>query len=150
MKKLLIELGILIVIGLFLLACCGCSSNPVENPVNKLTSNPDLYKFFETANNAYFGDRLPKKIILDWNLTEDNMAQVDVLKNGLFHISFNEKYCLAERNAHLTMYHEMCHIETWDEKSPETERHGPRWRTCMLRLDLQGAFRRELIDYYRE
>jgi predicted SprT family Zn-dependent metalloprotease len=109
----------------------------------------DLNKFYETANNAYFGDRLPKDTLIDWTETGEAMARTDC-SGGKCRISFNEKYIASERYIHITEYHEMCHIETWDEQDYETEYHGPRWRACMLRLDIAGAFRREIIDYYQE
>lgn len=62
-------------------------------------------------------------------------------------ISFNLAYSLAGRTAAYTMLHEQCHIKTWGK---EGNGHGKVWRSCMLQLDSQGAFRELLIDNYSE
>jgi hypothetical protein len=108
----------------------------------------DLDKWYATYNAEYFNDKLPKNTIISWNEVDDRyMATTTVLPSGRYHIAFNKKYCLADRVAHITLLHEDCHILTFTEVSEgKKEEHGPRWRTCMLHLALQGAFESELID----
>jgi hypothetical protein len=100
----------------------------------------------EGFNSEYFGDKLPKDIVIDWNERDDhNMATTTTLPDGRFHIALNEKYCLATRIAHVTLLHEDCHVLTFSEVEDGKE-HGPRWKTCMVNLSQQHAFENELID----
>jgi hypothetical protein len=69
---------------------------------------------------------------------------------------FSPAYNLAPRDANLHELHEMCHIKTWvDDQQKlilgpeELTRHGKHWRSCMIDLDNQGAFRNVLIDFYK-
>jgi hypothetical protein len=124
------------------------SIQPAKFQPNKVwTAETDVTNFYQAANSAYFGDRLPKDTVLDWSETRLTYMATTVYSDSKFHIMFNPTYIASTRYIHLTEYHEMCHIETWTEQ-PDT--HGPRWRTCMLRLDMSGAFRREIIDGHNE
>ena len=115
----------------------------------------DLELAYKDFNQMYFRDRLPKDVVIDF--AESNMmATTAKMSDGRFHIAFNERYNQSIRQARETELHEMCHIATWralSEMTSEeilTNQHGRRWRSCMLQLDMQGAFRREIIDYYEE
>ena len=142
-KLLLLEATVLTV----LVALFGSVQQPKFQPSKTWTSETNLNDFYQTANNAYFGDRLPKDTILDWTETRSlYMATTTKVGSG-FHVAFNPAYIASTRYIHLTEYHEMCHIESWIERPDE---HGPKWRTCMLRLETAGAFRREIIDGYKE
>jgi len=110
----------------------------------------DLDKWYAVYNTEFFDDKLPRNPVIDWGEYDGNrMASTTVLPDGRFHIAFNEKYCLAERTARLVLLHEQCHVQTFSEvnRDPKSE-HGPRWRTCMLNLYQQGAFKKTLIDGY--
>lgn len=110
--------------------------------------------WYSEYNSGYFQDKLPNDVVIDYGeYNPDFMATTSQLPDGRFHIAFNEVYTKAPRVAHITLLHEMCHVKTFDERDPETVHtlggsHGPRWRRCMLILDFDGAFRRELIDAY--
>lgn len=108
----------------------------------------DLDKQYQIYNSEFFNDKLPRDTVVDWGeYNSDRMGSTTILPDGRFHIAFNERYCLADRTVHLVMLHEDCHIQTFSEitRDPKSE-HGPRWRTCMLNLYQQGAFKRDLID----
>ncbi len=112
-----------------------------------------LYGQYQEFNEEYFGNKLPKDIIIDHNEPKMMASTMYLSGIGRFYISFNDKYTLAERVADETLLHEQCHIATWSEQPTDgtfdqSKRHGPRWRACMLQLDMQGAFRTELIDGY--
>lgn len=114
----------------------------------KIDLPKDLDKWYSIYNSEYFGDKLPKDTVIDWSEYDPNrMSSTSVLPDGRFHIAFSEKYCLADRTAHIVLLHEDCHIATFSEitRDPKSE-HGPRWRTCMLNLYQQGAFKKDLID----
>ena len=108
----------------------------------------NLHAVYVEFNGQYFNNRLPKNIVIDYSEAGDFMATTMLMTDGRYHIAFNEKYVTAKRVERETLLHEMCHVRTFAENDLLTGNHGPRWRTCMLNLDLQGAFRRELIDFY--
>jgi SprT-like family len=105
----------------------------------------DLYKWYQIYNTEFFDDKLPRNVVIDWDEHDPSrMAATSKLPDGRFHITFNQRYCLADRVAHMALLHEDCHIVTWAERVPDV--HGPAWRTCMLNLYQTGAFKAELID----
>lgn len=146
-QVILLEIIVLIVIGLV-----GVSL-PAHRSAHALPGSPhNLDKVYQEFNTEYFQDSLPKNVIVDFSETDGNMATTNKLADGKFRISFNKKYITAQRIAREIMLHEQCHIKAWGnltEEDWETESHGKKWRTCMLNLDIEGAFRRELIDYYQ-
>ena len=103
-----------------------------------------LEKVYTEYNAEYFGNKLPKDVVIDYNLHDPEFVALTRKPFGPFHISFNPAYAGADRTADLTMLHEMCHIKTWGDD------HGSKWRACMIELELGGAFRVELIDSYKE
>jgi len=113
-----------------------------------------LQGIYPLFNDAYFENKLPQDVEIDLLEHDPNsMATTDCTSsNKNCKIHFNYKYVVAPRNAELTMLHEMCHIPTFDEHVPgasgQVALHGPHWRICMLKLDIQGAFRYILIDGY--
>jgi SprT-like family len=107
----------------------------------------DLLGFFEEYNEAFFNKKLPENTIVDWDEHGEVMARTKLV-GGQYHIALNQKYSAANRFARLMVLHEMCHIKNFDEEDPKTENHGPRWRTCMLKIEIQGGNRAILIDGY--
>lgn len=132
MKKLLL------IISLVLVLSYSVSANRSEDA--------ETYQEFNTQ---YFGNRLPKNILIDDALDDPNkIATTMKMEDGRFHIQFNLNYARAYRVRRMVMLHEQCHVQEWSEVSvgfPVSE-HGKRWRTCMLMLDAEGAFRSEWID----
>lgn len=112
--------------------------------------------WYAEYNSGYFQDKLPKDVVIDYGeYRPDFIATTSLLKDGRYHIAFNEDLAKAPRVAHLFLLHEMCHVKTFDEDDLETRAtlggsHGPRWQRCMLILDFDGANRRELIDGYKQ
>lgn len=100
------------------------------------------YRIF---NEQYFDNKLPKDVVIDYSESVD-MASTMKMRDGRFHIAFNDKFVAAPRIMNIVLIHEQCHVKTWEE----ILKHGPLWRTCMLTLDATGAFRNELIDNYEE
>lgn len=149
-----VALVILLVLWYFLLCLHFCpKKEPVTLPALSNVDLPkDLDKWFEGTNSEFFDEKLPKDTVIDWGeYDNDRMGSTTILPDGRFHIAFNEKYCLATRVAHLVLLHEECHVFTFSEikKNDPASEHGPRWRTCMLNLYQQGAFKSDLIDGYK-
>ena len=114
-----------------------------------------LQKIYPILNESYFDNKLPKDVKIDMLETEPNyMASTTCEDDGTgCTIHFNYKYVISPRHAELVMLHEGCHIATYNEHvwgaDGQEVMHGPRWRTCMLKVDIQGANRYILIDGYR-
>jgi hypothetical protein len=112
--------------------------------------NQNMRVWYSDYNDSYFSGKLPKDVILDFSQTDPRfVATTDRIKKNRYHIAFNEDYVKTSVVGHLTLLHEMCHIPTYDEYDEVNGYHGRKWRACMTSLDLQGAFRRELIDSYQ-
>ena len=117
-------------------------------PVLRHERPNDLYTVYAEQNEKYFDFLLPLDTTIDWDEYRDiAMGSTKKLLNGRFHISLNEKYCLAERTAYLTLLHEECHIIAWDEHERGFV-HGFVWQGCMLNAERRGANREILIDNY--
>lgn len=114
-----------------------------------------LQRTFHTYNDAYFDGRLNTPEI-DLDETQA-MATTHCSTGGVdCRLKFNPDFIKATRVANLSLLHEMCHMETWDDDQDklilapdDLTRHGKHWRDCMAGLDDQGAFRGILIDFYR-
>jgi hypothetical protein len=132
----------------------GCNSSSASTS-DELPNVAFFQQIYDTYNNQYFDNKLPKTVDID--LLEPNdkfMASTMCDSIGVnCKIHFNMKYVSADRVARITMKHEMCHVKTWmkdmDSLGMQVE-HGKIWRSCMLQLDIQGAFRQDIIDGYVE
>jgi hypothetical protein len=100
-----------------------------------------LQTIYDQYNGWWFGDELPKDVILRYGPAVDvqgrsNMA-ITRMHYGRFITEFNPKYNQADTHLKMNMLHEQCHIATWGQ---EFDDHGPKFQACMLRLANQGAF----------
>ena len=132
-----------------LVALCSylVQSRGVPSPTAAL-SVAQLQTTYDAFNEEYFANSLPKNTVVDYDEYDDDfMATTQVISGKRFHIALNENYTGGARNARLVLLHEQCHIKTWGQ---DRDQHGKLWRSCMLQLDMQGAFREQLIDGYRE
>jgi len=104
---------------------------------------------YEIYNQAYFKNQLPKDTVIDFSETRDlYIALTSKLPDGRFHIALNKKYVRTPVFGDLILLHESCHIPTYDYYDAVDGYHGKEWRACMTNLDLQGAFRFELIESF--
>lgn len=161
-EKVLLTI-LLAVIASWLFGCCrpAIKEHYVEVPApvsgDRLPDAAFFEKSYAIYNEAYFDNKLPKVITITIDLLEPNdkfMASTmcdDIGVNCKMH--FNLKYVSADRIAKITLKHEMCHVKTWmrdmDSLGVQND-HGRVWRACMLQLDMQGAFRQDIIDNYVE
>jgi SprT-like family protein len=107
-----------------------------------------LKEFYDEYNDEFFRGTLPKDTVVDYSEQEDYIATTSQLPDGRYKIAFNEKYASAPRVARIFLLHEQCHVQNFDENDKPTRNHGKRWRACMVMLDIEGAFRQQLIDSY--
>lgn len=100
-------------------------------------SNSALDRWYAAANEAYFNNALPKDTVIRYGVLPNNvMGTTTRLPNG-FQIDLSAKYNVAPATLQLTLFHEMCHVETWTTDFG----HGLKWQACMHRLDMEGAFK---------
>jgi hypothetical protein len=116
----------------------------IANLTNDGPTVPDLLGFYETYNEEFFQNKLPRNTVVDWSETDSHLMARVRETNGVFHIGLNLKFSSANRIARLMILHEMCHIKYFDDS------HGPLWRGCMLTLEMEGANRAILIDGLEE
>ncbi len=109
---------------------------------------------YQTYNELYFDNKLPKKIEI---LEEDVPDSKEQLMGATFHTvgthyykmyispTFNE----SQNEEEWTLMHEQCHILVWEQKEEEGtaqiyaavgNRHGKIFQDCMLDLAKKGAF----------
>ena len=157
-EKVLITI-LLAVIASWLFGCCRYQERFVRvgSPATE-SGLPDaayFQKAYAAYNEGYFHNRLPQVINIDTLEPNDKfMASTMCDDTGrVCDMHFNLKYVAATRVADITLKHEMCHVAKWmkdmDSLGVQVD-HGKNWRSCMLQLDMQGAFRQDLIDGYWE
>lgn len=98
-------------------------------------SFPRLANWYSSYNMQYFDDGLPRDTELVYGPLKDAMGETTRV-GGRFRITIDKRWAPAEVTQEATLLHEMCHVETWTE----LDKHGPRWRTCVKRLQIAGAF----------
>lgn len=138
-----------VLLSLFVLPRAGSPSVAIHDRIGSPHGLDSIYREF---NEQYFSEKLPKNVLIDFSEHGPYLATTEKMIDGRFRIAFNSDYVTAQRVAREVMLHEQCHIKTWvdteDEEDFKTGRHNRRWIACMLTVDMQGGFRRELIDYY--
>jgi len=123
-------------IAVGLLGLC-CLSLQAEDP-------KELKHQYDGYNTAYFHGKLPKDTLIS-KRTDPSSYAYTTNKNGVFIITFSKSYNLGQRYDELTLLHEMCHIQEWDE-AVKMQLHGPKWRVCMYKLKMAGAFDELIIE----
>jgi hypothetical protein len=126
--------------------------SPLPDTVDSeaITTVVYLRKTYQVYNEAYFRNRLPKDPIIDFEgILKGRAAETWCDGDLNCEIHFRKFYVAAPRFADLALLHEMCHIQAWG-LDDDNDGHGPKWRACMMNLDLQGAWRTILIDRYWE
>jgi len=131
-------LRVVFVIWLVLLAAIWFSFRTKHG--NGSLTDAQLQRWYEGANEEYFANKLPKNVTVKWgDLSWDNdIGLTQHRPDGSYTITIDPKENPARSEALLTLFHETCHIATWN--SGFLDVHGPPFQTCMLRLAEKGAF----------
>lgn len=108
-----------------------------------LTVN-ELQVQYASNNDQFFQGKLPK-VAIDFLETNPNYLAATRKESGGFRISFNPVLAKSARLDDYLLLHEACHIATWEDSA-----HGVEWRACMLKLDMQDAFREIFIYSFQE
>lgn len=97
-------------------------------------------KLYQKHNKEYFGGKLRKARVVS---SEDPVKFGDLAdtfwpgEEPLIMIAPSKMATLNA--AELVLFHEQCHVEGGPPKDG-VDNHGPRWKGCMRRLALSGAF----------
>jgi hypothetical protein len=148
------KIALAILLGFLVSWLFGCSRQPSIDSGAGTTDLKYLQRDYAVFNEMFFASRLPSDVQIDAsNENPEKQADTHCRPDGSqCRMSFNLKYTLAQRNADVVMLHEMCHVATWsqitvqDFQTPDQAFHGPQWRSCMVGLEIEGAFRFVLID----
>jgi hypothetical protein len=161
------KIAFTVALGVIAWMLFGCGSRdkffptPLPSTTGGDTDAMYLQHLYATYNEQYFQNRLTLTPVITVDLTGPNEADTGCDGNdgtGCT-IRFNLHYTAAPRTAQSVLLHEMCHIKVWkthvstDSFPPDPASefyHDRSWRSCMLSLDAEGAFRVINIDYYRE
>lgn len=119
----------------------------VPAPYSNDTNLTKLRAWYAEYNEEFFDNSLPTDVKIDLSLRNGRMAESSFPEFKAYRISFDPHYVASERVGRFTLLHEMCHVKTWGETTDSY--HGPRWRTCMLQIDLNDGFRNIIIDKYQ-
>jgi hypothetical protein len=135
MKKVLVTIGV----ALTLLASSVWTQE--HKPIDMTGADRYLANFYGGSNDVYFDGKLPKNVTVlyepnvSWNGDEDLGLTTNDYGTH-YTIRINSYYVRDMKHGEMTMYHEECHLATWNEFN----QHGPAWKQCMRRLAEQGAF----------
>ena len=97
-----------------------------------------LKAWYDGYNEQYFSNLLPSDTVVSYGNAGGNIA-ITFKDSARFHIVLEQRYNLAPNQAHESLLHEECHIETWSAHD-SLDGHGVAWRGCMDRLYKAGAF----------
>jgi hypothetical protein len=120
-------------------------------PSSHFTVSPAA--LYETYNELYFDNKLPKKIdILEADVpdsTEQLMGlTLHTVGTHYYKMYISPTFNDSEGQEEMTTLHEMCHQEVWEEKEANgtaaqadpKDSHGVPFQNCMKRLARQDAF----------
>lgn len=96
---------------------------------------PRLTRWYRTYNEKYFNNELPEDIKLLWESHSEHLGTVRV--DEKFEIRINPVLAIIPPYARLCLLHEMVHVKLWP-----SIKHGSKFQAEMMRLALEGAFRK--------
>lgn len=114
-------------------------SFPIATPfdAHPHLTDQDLQGWYETYRRMYFGKDLPDAKVFWTDLPEGLMGQTNKTPEGNFEIRIDRKANPAQKEALMTLLHEMCHVDMW---ALEFDDHGKMWQFDMHRLADEDAF----------
>ena len=104
----------------------------------KTTFNKEAVATYDSLNTEWFFNKLPvAKVYLSKPPCDNGcLGYTHKEDNGIYSIYIDPKMNPAGVERQLTLFHEMCHVETYGADM----QHGPKWVGCMRRLAADGAF----------
>jgi hypothetical protein len=99
-----------------------------------MMTNEDIQNRYHFFNRKYFGNRLPKDMVVRFS-DVDGLGVLHTQWDRPLYIYISKKMRYSWSNSCMTLLHEMVHVEF-----PKLE-HGPTFHRRMLKLARQGAFR---------
>lgn len=111
-----------------------------------IVDNAMLQTWFEEYNESYYNGRLPKDTRVFWAdlhsrpnkaMGETTCSMSPENKPVNCTVRIDPLYNNVISTTRETLLHETCHVATYAEDLE----HGPRWRTCIDTLWVEGAFK---------
>jgi hypothetical protein len=95
-----------------------------------------LKSFYSETNANYFNNELVQNPTITLSDLKDAMGHTDIYESGTVHIYIDRHSHPLEKEAEMTMAHEMCHLRS---ESPFDE--SEEFQGCMVDLAKRGAFK---------
>lgn len=95
---------------------------------------------FVAFDDEYFGGDLSKNTIVTYIDNGPDADIGDTECNLVCSINVNAYYDRSEKEADMTLLHEMCHADLFTRHEYEYDPHGPKWEACMHQLADERAF----------
>jgi hypothetical protein len=125
MRKVLIVLAMTVLAGLIY---------GRENPY--APTDEKLKTFYSETNANYFNNELIKNPTITTTNLNDAMGHTDIYESGKVHIYIDKFSNPIEKQAEMTLAHEMCHLKSGSSFDESAEFQG-----CMVYLAKLGAFK---------
>lgn len=126
------------------------ASGSLRSTTPKLDVPPQT--LYNEANELYFHNELPRDgrvVMVEGDIPTRTSKSEEVVaityitqsRPRTYKTIISTKYNLALPVEELSVLHEACHIELYEEDTPNYDgQHGPEFQNCMLRLAKMGAF----------
>ena len=101
-----------------------------------MKSHPQLMRLFRKFNAKYFDNLLPEPIIKYEHITTMKCFGICEKIEDQFIITIDPQWASTRSFRHITLLHEMVHMEIWPLNN-----HGKLFQDAMVRLALDGAFK---------
>jgi hypothetical protein len=96
-----------------------------------------IHKTYDEVNNGWFGGELPRDIKIGYTYDNRYQAVTTGYNDKPELLQFNPKYNQSYEQMKMNMFHEACHMKTWNKDFD----HGLVFQSCMQDLAKWGAFR---------
>lgn len=99
-------------------------------------TNKDLQDLYHSFNRKWFGNRLPKDMVVGYSKFDYAIGYTKFYRNRPLYIEISSKVRWSCSLTAMVLLHEMCHVSL-----PAKFEHGSKFHQEMLKLAKKGAFR---------
>ena len=140
--KIIITIVLAILVS-YLFGCSG--SRRASKIVDHSPTLGELVNAYRTLNDDYFYGGLPisKTTIVLGDLTaQDDTAMIEIRDDGTWLITIDRGMHKTEKQAEMSLIHEMCHQEDFQGKANEgLDGHSYAFQACMVSVAERGGFK---------